>query len=280
MKILKNYKMNSWSNMKIGGIAENYFIVENREDLIEINQKYEKLFILGNGTNTLIGDGKLKTNFVSLEKLNKIEKIEKNIIKVEAGVDFSGLISYNKRNNYKGLENLAGIPGSLGGLVYMNGGSYGSEIFDCLISVEILDEKNKIREIKKEDLRYSYRKTEIQEKEWIILSATFLFEEGFDEAKVKELNIKRHQNHPLDLPNLGSSFKNPEGKHAVKLILEAGLMGYTVGKAQLSTKHANFIVNLGGATFNDVITLIEHVKLEVKKKTGISLEEEIVIIND
>ena len=280
MKILKNYEMNSWSNMKIGGIAENYFIVENREDLIEINQKYEKLFILGNGTNTLIGDGKLKTNFVSLEKLNKIEKIEKNIIKVEAGVDFSGLISYNKRNNYKGLENLAGIPGSLGGLVYMNGGSYGSEIFDCLISVEILDEKNKIREIKKEDLRYSYRKTEIQEKEWIILSATFLFEEGFDEAKVKELNIKRHQNHPLDLPNLGSSFKNPEGKHAVKLILEAGLMGYTVGKAQLSTKHANFIVNLGGATFNDVITLIEHVKLEVKKKTGISLEEEIVIIND
>ena len=280
MKILKNYEMNSWSNMKIGGIAENYFIVENREDLIEINQKYEKLFILGNGTNTLIGDGKLKTNFVSLEKLNKIEKIEKNIIKVEAGVDFSGLISYNKRNNYKGLENLAGIPGSLGGLVYMNGGSYGSEIFDCLISVEILDEKNKIREIKKEDLRYSYRKTEIQEKEWIILSATFLFEEGFDEAKVKELNIKRHQNHPLDLPNLGSSFKNPEGKHAVKLILEAGLMGYTVGKAQLSTKHANFIVNLGGATFNDVITLIAHVKLEVKKKTGISLEEEIVIIND
>jgi UDP-N-acetylmuramate dehydrogenase len=280
MKILKNYEMNSWSNMKIGGIAENYFIVENREDLIEINQKYEKLFILGNGTNTLIGDGKLKTNFVSLEKLNKIEKIEKNIIKVEAGVDFSGLISYNKRNNYKGLENLAGIPGSLGGLVYMNGGSYGSEIFDCLISVEILDEKNKISEIKKEDLRYSYRKTEIQEKEWIILSATFLFEEGFDEAKVKELNIKRHQNHPLDLPNLGSSFKNPEGKHAVKLILEAGLMGYTVGKAQLSTKHANFIVNLGGATFNDVITLIEHVKLEVKKKTGISLEEEIVIIND
>ena len=280
MKILKNYEMNSWSNMKIGGIAENYFIVENREDLIEINQKYEKLFILGNGTNTLIGDGKLKTNFVSLEKLNKIEKIEKNIIKVEAGVDFSGLISYNKRNNYKGLENLAGIPGSLGGLVYMNGGSYGSEIFDCLISVEILDKKNKIREIKKEDLRYSYRKTEIQEKEWIILSATFLFEEGFDEAKVKELNIKRHQNHPLDLPNLGSSFKNPEGKHAVKLILEAGLMGYTVGKAQLSTKHANFIVNLGGATFNDVITLIEHVKLEVKKKTGISLEEEIVIIND
>ncbi len=280
MKILKNYEMNSWSNMKIGGIAENYFIVENREDLIEINQKYEKLFILGNGTNTLIGDGKLKTNFVSLEKLNKIEKIEKNIIKVEAGVDFSGLINYNKRNNYKGLENLAGIPGSLGGLVYMNGGSYGSEIFDCLISVEILDKKNKIREIKKEDLRYSYRKTEIQEKEWIILSATFLFEEGFDEAKVKELNIKRHQNHPLDLPNLGSSFKNPEGKHAVKVILEAGLMGYTVGKAQLSTKHANFIVNLGGATFNDVITLIEHVKLEVKKKTGISLEEEIVIIND
>ena len=280
MKILKNYEMNSWSNMKIGGVAENYFIVENREDLIEINQKNEKLFILGNGTNTLIGDGKLKTNFVSLEKLNKIEKIEKNIIKVEAGVDFSGLISYNKRNNYKGLENLAGIPGSLGGLVYMNGGSYGSEIFDCLISVEILDEKNKIREIKKEDLNYSYRKTEIQEKEWIILSATFLFEEGFDEAKVKELNIKRHQNHPLNLPNLGSSFKNPEGKHAVKLILEAGLMGYTVGKAQLSTKHANFIVNLGGATFNDVITLIEHVKLEVKKKTGISLEEEIVIIND
>lgn len=280
MEILKNYKMNSWSNMKIGGIVENYFIVKNREELIEITQKYKKIFILGNGTNTLVGDGKLKTNFVSLEKLNKIEVVGKNLINVEAGVNFSGLISYSRKNNYRGLENLAGIPGSVGGLIYMNGGAYGSEIFDCLISVDILDDENKIRKIQKENLKYSYRKTEIQEKKWIVLSAVFQFEEGFDEVKIKEINEKRCKNHPLELPNLGSSFKNPEGQYAVKLIIEAGLSGYQVGNAQISTKHANFIVNLGGATFNDVTTLIEHVKKEVKNKTGVSLEEEIVIINE
>lgn len=279
MKIYKNYQMKEHSNMKIGGVTKNFFVVEDKNELKDIFDNYENIFVIGNGTNTLINDGELETNFLSLKKLNKITKLEEGLIQVEAGVDFSDLINYLNENDYTGLENLAGIPGTLGGLVYMNGGAYGSEIFDHIVEIEILNEKKEIKKVKKEEICFSYRKTEIQEKKWIVLSATFKLEKGHNKCKVDELKCKREERHPLDLPNLGSSFKNPEGFFAAKLIIEAGVQGYKVGNAQISMKHPNFIVNLGGATYFDITTLISHVKKAVKEKTGIDLEEEIVIVN-
>jgi UDP-N-acetylmuramate dehydrogenase len=180
--------------------------------------------------------------------------------------------------DYAGLENLAGIPGSLGGLVYMNGGSYGSEIFDHIVEVEILDENFELRNLKKEEIHFTYRKTEIQEKKWIVVNVTFKFEKGHNLEKVKECREKRKGNHPLDLPNLGSTFKNPEGYFSAKLIIEAGMQGVQLGGAQVSTKHPNFVVNHGNAKFSDVVNLVNDVKKAVKEKTGIELQEEIIIV--
>lgn len=280
MKILKNHIMKEYSNMKIGGVTKNFFIVETKNELKDVMENYENLFILGNGTNTLIKDGELKTNFVSLKNINYIEDSGDGEVEVGAGLDFSEFVKYCEKADYSGMENLAGIPGTVGGLVYMNGGAYGSEIFDHIIEIEILDENRELRRVKKEKIDFSYRNTEIQQKKWIVLSAKFLFTKGYQKELVEEKEYSRKMKHPLELPNLGSSFKNPEGYFAAKLIIQSGMQGYTVGDAQISTKHPNFIVNLGEATYEDMRKLIDTVKEKVKEITGITLEEEIVIVNE
>lgn len=278
MRILENYNMKNHSNIRIGGVAKRFIYVENKSELKEIFQKYNNIFLIGNGTNTLIDDKGLDITFVSLKELNKITKIEDNLINVESGIDFSKLIAYMNKNNYTGLENLAGIPGSVGGLVYMNGGAYGSEIFDCIESVEILNENNEIKVINKKDIKFSYRTTEIQEKNWVVISVNFKFENGFDLQKVIEIQKLRESKQPLDKPNLGSTFKNPEGDFSARLISEANLKGYKIGGISISTKHPNFIINDGTATFEDVENLLKFIKNKIKDTYNVNLEEEIIIL--
>lgn len=280
MRILENHSMKNHSNMKVGGVAKRFIVVENKEELKEIFEKYENIFLIGNGTNTLIDEGDLDITFVSLKELNKIEELGEGIVRVEAGLDFNKLIAFMNRNNYSGLENLAGIPGSVGGLVYMNGGAYGSEIFDCIKEVEIFDENHQIRTLKKEDIKFSYRSTEIQDKKWVIISATFEFKRGFDLQKVIDIQALRESKQPLDKPNLGSTFKNPEGDFSARLISEAGLKGTRVGGAEISSKHPNFIVNHGDATFEDISKILTLVKEKIKKLYNIQLEEEIIILKN
>lgn len=277
MKVLKDIEMKEYSNMKIGGIARELIIIEEEKELSILREKKD-IFVIGNGTNTLLNDGRLEKTFVSLLKLNKVEELGEGLVRVQAGIDFNKFVDYTTENDYVGLENLAGIPGSLGGLVYMNGGSYGSEIFDHIVEVEILDENFELRNLKKEEIHFTYRKTEIQEKKWIVVNVTFKFEKGHNLEKVKECREKRKGNHPLDLPNLGSTFKNPEGYFSAKLIIEAGMQGIQLGGAQVSTKHPNFVVNHGNAKFSDVVNLVNDVKKAVKEKTGIELQEEIIIV--
>lgn len=280
MRILENHSMKNHSNMKIGGVAKRFIIVENKEELKDIFEKYRNIFLIGNGTNTLIDEGDLDITFVSLKELNKVEELDEGIVRVEAGLDFNKLIAFMNRNNYSGLENLAGIPGSVGGLVYMNGGAYGSEIFDCIKEVEIFDENHQIRTLKKEDIKFSYRSTEIQDKKWVIISATFEFKRGFDLQKVIDIQALRESKQPLDKPNLGSTFKNPEGDFSARLISEAGLKGTRVGGAEISSKHPNFIVNHGDATFEDISKILTLVKEKIKKLYNIQLEEEIIILKN
>mgnify|MGYP001245770006 FL=1 len=280
MRILENHSMKNHSNMKVGGVAKRFIVVENKEELKEIFEKYENIFLIGNGTNTLIDEGDLDITFVSLKELNKVEELGEGIVRVEAGLDFNKLIAFMNRNNYSGLENLAGIPGSVGGLVYMNGGAYGSEIFDCIKEVEIFDENHQIRTLKKEDIKFSYRSTEIQDKKWVIISATFEFKRGFDLQKVIDIQALRESKQPLDKPNLGSTFKNPEGDFSARLISEAGLKGTRVGGAEISPKHPNFIVNHGDATFEDISKILTLVKEKIKKLYNIQLEEEIIILKN
>ena len=278
MIVLKDVEMKEYSNMKIGGVGRELIIIEDKAELHEALKGKKDIFIIGNGTNTLLNDGRLEKTFVSLKKLQKIEELGNGIVRVEAGIDFNELVDYTGKMDYNGLENLSGIPGSLGGLVYMNGGAYGSEIFDHIVEIEILDNEFNLRTIKKEEMYFTYRKTEIQEKKWIVVSATFKFDKGFDSAKVEELRTKREGNHPLNLPNLGSTFKNPEGMFSARLIIEAGMQGVQIGGAQISMKHPNFVVNHGDAKFEDVINLVEAVKKAVKEKSGVELHEEIIIV--
>lgn len=280
MRILENHSMKNHSNMKIGGVAKRFIVVENKEELKDIFEKYRNIFLIGNGTNTLIDEGDLDITFVSLKELNKIEELGEGIVRVEAGLDFNKLIAFMNRNNYSGLENLAGIPGSVGGLVYMNGGAYGSEIFDCIKEVEIFDENHQIRTLKKGEIKFSYRSTEIQDKKWVIISATFEFKRGFDLQKVIDIQALRESKQPLDKPNLGSTFKNPEGDFSARLISEAGLKGTRVGGAEISPKHPNFIVNHGDATFEDISKILTLVKEKIKKLYNIQLEEEIIILKN
>lgn len=278
MIICKNYNMKKCSNMKIGGDARSFIQVEEKEEIKSIVEKFSNFFIIGNGTNTLIGDNFLDIDFVSLKKLNKIKKIDDLKINVEAGVDFSFFMNYLEENNLSGLEELAGIPGTVGGLVFMNGGAYGKEIFQCVESIEYLNENYEIKKINKDSLKVGYRNTEIKEKKWIILSVDFVFKKGFNKEKVKEIKKLRIEKQPIESPNLGSTFKNPTGHFAAKLILDSGLQGKKIGGAEISKKHPNFIINNGNASYNDVEELIKIVKREVYKKTGVKLEEEIIKI--
>ncbi len=282
MEVIKNAQMKEYSNMKVGGIAKELIFVEEKNELKEIIDTRKNIFILGNGTNTLIYDGNLDISFVSLKKLQKISIEEKNkdfdLVRVESGLDLDDLIKFMEENNYTGLENITGIPGSVGGLVNMNGGAYGTEIFDCIEEVEVCKNDGKIEKIKTKDLHFKYRTTEIKENKWIVISVLFKFKFGFDRAASEDKREQRKVKHPLDLPNLGSTFKNPEGKFAARLISDAGLKGYQVGGARISDKHPNFVTNVGNATFNDVISVIEHVKEVVFEKFNIKLETEIIIL--
>ena len=288
MEIVKNAKMKEYSNMKVGGTAKELIFIDDKNELKEVLQTRNNIFLLGNGTNTLINNGNLDISFLSLKRLKNItvekkvrnENKENNydLVRVEAGLDLDDLIEFMEKNDYSGLENITGIPGSVGGLVNMNGGAYGTEIFDCIEEVEVCKNDGKIIKIKTTDLNFKYRTTEIKENKWIVISALFKFGFGFDKAASEDKRQQRKVKHPLDLPNLGSTFKNPKGKFAARLISDANLKGYRVGDAAVSTKHPNFVTNLGNATFNDVISVIEHVKEVVFEKFGIKLETEIIIL--
>ena len=288
MEIIKNAKMKEYSNMKVGGTAKELIFIDDKNELKEVLQTRNNIFLLGNGTNTLINNGNLDISFLSLKRLKNItveEKVENgekedsyDLVRVEAGLDLDDLIDFMEKHNYSGLENITGIPGSVGGLVNMNGGAYGTEIFDCIEEVEVCKNDGEIVKIRTADLNFKYRTTEIKENKWIVVSALFKFGFGFDKAASEDKREQRKAKHPLDLPNLGSTFKNPEGTFAARLISDAGLKGYRVGDAAVSPKHPNFITNLGNATFNDVISVIEHVKEAVFEKSGVKLETEIVIL--
>lgn len=282
MKIFENIEMKEYSNMKIGGIAKELIMIEKKEELKEVLTSRDNIFLLGNGTNTLIDDGKLDISFVSLKEFKNI-KVEKSegdydFVRVESGLDLDDLIKYMEENNYTGLENIAGIPGSVGGLVNMNGGAYGTEIFDCIEEVEVCKNDGEIITYKKSELTFKYRTTEIKQNKWIVISALFKFGKGFDKECAMDKYAQRKVKHPLDLPNLGSTFKNPEGTFAAQLISDAGLKGYRIGDIAISEKHPNFLTNLGNAKFADVLELIEYIKKVVNEKFNILLETEIIIL--
>ncbi len=282
MRILENILMKDYSNMRVGGIAKELIFIEDKNELLEIFNTRNRIFVIGNGTNTLISDSYLDISFVTLKDMKDIliEKVENGtyFVRAYAGVDFFDFIDFMRDEDLSGIENMSGIPGSFGGITNMNAGAYGTEIFDVVEEVEVFEPGVGIRVLSKDELGSKYRSTLIKENKWLVVSTLIKLKKGFDkEASEDKLNQRKNK-HPLHLPNLGSTFKNPTGTFAAQLISDCGLKEYRVGDAQISPIHPNFVTNLGNATFNDILQLIEDVKKVVLEKTNIQLETEIIIL--
>ena len=239
----------------------------------------EKPLVIGNGTNLLVTDAPLHRIVLRMGESFSAARTEGETVSACAGITLAQLAVSAARAGLGGLEFAHGIPGTLGGAVGMNAGAYGGEMKDVVTSVTYLDDELCLRETG--DAGMSYRRSRFSDTGDIILSARLALHEDDPEAvreRMRTLLERRRASQPLELPSAGSTFKRPAGGHAAELIDRAGLKGYAVGGAQVSEKHAGFVVNRGGATFDDVMALIGHIREEVLRLTGIELETEVKII--
>ena len=288
MKLLENEPLSAHCSFKIGGPARAIAFPSDVSSLTRICcilKEHELMpLMLGNGTNLLFPDEGLgEVLLVSTEKLTKLFRLPDGAVYAEAGVSLSRLASFAQQNGLAGLEFASGIPGTLGGGCRMNAGAYGGELKDVIESVVCyyLPEQA-LYELKAEHCDFGYRSSRFAKVGgFVVLSAVFRLPEGDPEeiaARMRELNEKRREKQPLDLPSAGSAFKRPQGGFAAKLIEESGLKGYRVGGAQVSEKHAGFVVNTGGATSHEVYELLMHVRNTVYRDSGVFLEPEVIVL--
>ena len=283
-KIKTNEDMSKHTSFKAGGKAKFYIKAKTVEDVINTvkisKENNIPIVVLGNGSNILFKDEEFNGIVLKIE-LDTL-KIEENIITAEAGVKNAILGRKALDNNLQGFEFAAGIPGTIGGAIRMNAGAYGGEIKDIVQDVEYLDyEDLKIKKITNKECNFEYRHSVFCENKNIILSATFKLKNGIKEEianRMNEFAKSRKEKQPLEYPSAGSTFKRGTDFITAKLIDECGLKGYQIGGAQVSEKHAGFIINKENATAKDIIDLVEYVKKTVKEKTGKSIDLEVEII--
>ena len=288
LPLFEEEPMANHSSFKIGGPARAFAMPEDITSFSRIThvlKKYKLMpLVVGNCTNILFPDEGLKELFIiSTERMSNMFLLPNGSLYAEAGVSLSKLSSFACQNSLSGLEFASGIPGTVGGGVLMNAGAYGGEMKDVVESVVTYYlPQQKLYETLNENCGFGYRKSAFQTiAGCAILSAVFHLEAGEKDsiaAKMKELNERRREKQPLDLPSAGSAFKRPEGYYAAKLIEECGLKGYSVGGAMVSDKHAGFVVNTGNACSHDVYDLMMHVRNTVWQKKGIELVPEIIIL--
>lgn len=287
--VLWEEPMKHYTSFQIGGPASAVCIPKNREQLSCLLSFLRKMQInhwfVGNGSNLLISDEGLKGVVILLDSdFDEEILISNTVLEAPAGKKLSSVCAAACRAELTGLEFAWGIPGSVGGAVYMNAGAYGGEMKDRLIWVEYLDLDGNIQRVPAEKLNLSYRHSCFMEQEYqgvCIIRAAFSLEKGEQAAIQAEMDRiigQRKEKQPLDLPSAGSTFKRPQGAYAAQLIDQCGLRGFTVGGAQVSTKHTGFVVNIGGATCQDVLELARQVKECVKEKTGFELEMEVRLL--
>lgn len=285
-KVKYNEKMSKYTTMRVGGPCDCIVFPDEISKIREVIDfcKNENItfFVIGNGSNLLVKDEGIHGVVIKLgHRFSKIE-IDGEYILAYAGATMPALSQLAKKNSLKGLEFACGIPGTIGGGVKMNAGAYGSQISDILYEVTYMDEKEEIKTIKNKDCSFEYRKSIFTiNPNYVILSAKFKLERGnIDEIenKMKENSLARKAKQPLEYPNFGSVFKRPEGYFVGKLVDDAGLRGYKIGGAQVSTKHTGFIVNVDNATCKDVLDLIGYVQTTVYNKFNVKLTPEVIII--
>lgn len=275
----ENKLLSELSTFNIGGpakfFAEVHTLDEMRQTLLTCKKQNLPYFILGKGSNCLFDDRGFN-GVVILNKIDFINRPSPNTYHVGAGYSFSLLGTQTARHGYSGLEFASGIPGSVGGAVWMNAGANGNETCSSLTSVEFMNENGELINLNKSDMHFSYRHSSFQSMKGAIISATFTLTPS-ETARAKQIEIinNRKKTQPLNMPSAGCIFRNPTCGHAGALIDQSGLKGTNVGGAQVSPIHANFIVNSGNATANDVLSLITLIKKTVKEKSGSVLESEV-----
>lgn len=303
LSLMQDEPMKKHTTFRIGGAADYYAEPDMSQisKLIEIAKACDMpVAVIGNGSNLLVGDKGIRGLVIGIGKgLSAIEVTEavaqqstaqdftaqgnSCIITAGAGAILAAVAAKAAEASLSGLEFASGIPGSVGGAVVMNAGAYGGEIKDVLIDATVLTAEGELKTVTRDELDLSYRHSIVPEKSYIVLSARFMLTpKPQDEIKayMAELRAKRVEKQPLEYPSAGSTFKRPEGYFAGKLIMDAGLRGYSVGDAQVSGKHCGFVVNKGEATAADVLTLIKDVQETVLKQFGVKLEPEVKMIGE
>lgn len=285
--------MSKHTSFRVGGNADAYIIVQNKENLIEvlkIAKEYNlPITIVGNGTNLLVKDNGIRGLVINYASSNfeiiDANKVDECKIMVDSGVKNGVLAQFLLKNELTGFEFAAGIPGTIGGAIYMNAGAFGGEIANIVESVTYISLKDlKIYTLKNEQCEFAYRTSIFeQDEDKIILEAIFNFKKGKKEEiaqKMDEFRNKRLSSQPLDKPSAGSTFKRGENFITAKLIDECNLKGYKIGGAQVSEKHAGFIINTGNASAKDIIDLIKYVKTKVYEKFGVEIKPEVRVIGE
>lgn len=284
----KNAVLKNYTTFKIGGKCDLLVKMNSEESFIRLVPMAEELgvpyYIFGKGSNLIVdSDGINGIVFVSGKDYSGITFIDDTTIRCQSGITLSKICLAAMEKELSGMEFAYGIPGTLGGAVFMNAGAYGGEMKDVIVSVKAMDRQGKVREYSGSELDFSYRRSRFSRSGEIILSAEIALKKGNkDEIKeiMDKLTEKRRSKQPLEFPSAGSTFKRPDGSYASLLIEQCGLKGVHVGDAEVSTKHSGFIINKGNADFAQLMELIEIVRRTVKEKTGYTLECEPLIISD
>ncbi|MFJ8518398.1 UDP-N-acetylmuramate dehydrogenase [Lysinibacillus xylanilyticus] len=278
--------LQQYTMTKLGGKADVFVLVETEEEAVTVIRYAHKnnipLLMLGNGSNMVVRDGGLRGIVVTFSFLDEIH-INGDYVYAQSGALIKDVSKLAAAASLTGFEFACGIPGSVGGAMAMNAGAYGGEIKDIIISSKVLTKEGEILILSKDELELSYRQSIIAKKGYYVLSSEFQLTKGVQEeidAKIADLTFQRESKQPLEYPSAGSVFKRPPGHFAGKLIQDSGLQGKGVGDAEVSTKHAGFIVNKGNATATDYIATIQMVQRVVKEKFGIDLETEVKIVGD
>ncbi len=285
MEIIKNEPMRNHTTFRIGGAADEFCAAKSAEEVRELTEyaknKRIPYTVIGNGSNILVSDKGIRGLVIELGANFSDCSIEGDTVKAQSGALLSALSRAALSESLSGMEFASGIPGSLGGAIYMNAGAYGGQMSDIVKSVTYL-ENGTIKKLE-DGFGFGYRKSIFADMGVIILEAELKLEKADStviKAKMEEYKTRRNEKQPLNLPSAGSVFKRPEGFFAGKLIEDAGLKGYRIGGAMVSEKHAGFIVNTGDATAADVAALISHIKKTVKERFSVELETEIKKVGD
>ena len=280
--VLTDEPLSEHTTFEIGGPADLYVMPEDVDELRDVvtlcREKELPFFILGRGSDLLVSDEGYRGVIVGLSDGLTGVDIDDDDMTCEAGVSLKEAAEMACELGLTGLEFACGIPGTVGGACFMNAGAYDGCIADVLESVRVITPEGDIKQLSCDELDFGYRQSRIHAEGLIVMEATFALRHGDPEqirAKMDDLTARREEKQPLDMPSAGSTFKRPEGHFAGKLISDAGLQGYQVGGAAVSTKHAGFVVNLGGATAADVHAVIEHVQDEVERQFGVRMEPEV-----